>query len=869
MTGVDKKVKGIERQFPAMQKQKESAERGYTLVELSISVSIIALLVTGGMVVIAKKDEAERRRDTYQTLQKVEKALKEYVLHNGALPCPAIGNILNSDASYGVASLFDDTTRKCTTEAGMIPVRTLKLPEDLAFDGWHRKFSYVVSEGMGSNKSFDDPNYAGEIVVVDLTGREKTSVNALDQHKQGGAYVIVSHGPNGTGAWLKDSTAAPSSASGDEAENADHSTDKRYIQDRATATFDDIVSYKRKYDLKLPRISESPILLTKEACDNANHIVDNGPPKTTAPTNPLGEFTNLNAGAYASVAEQYYETAIKVKLLCDNPPLDIVYPTPWGAVLPLSTISQGDGTEGFVLEATSINEFVGDSVRGVGDVNGDGYDDVIIGATGHSGGEGGAYIIFGKESSWNPIIKGTDITGGAASEGVFLMGSHTVGQPTGDSVTGVGDINGDGIDDLFVNKPSSSSAYGGYVVFGKQVGWTATMNLSSIDSTSSLGFRVSISGIVGTSRISVAGNGDVNNDGVNDLVLGVEATDLDENGSAYVIFGKSGGFGSTTNIDVSALDGTNGFRISGEAPDYKTGYSVAMGDINSDGVEDVIVGAPGMIHNTQSFGGAYVIFGKADWSGSATLPVSALNGVNGFKFAADDGSGANGDGAEAGRSVAAGDINNDGVDDLMVGAPYAWNGFVNSGEVYVFFGQTGWSSGALVDAGSSTLDGTTGFTLQGTGSGDEAGMSVDAMADINGDGIDDIIIGAPSKEGIALSSADFLTPVYAALNTVKSFFIQSAYAMAPQPQGVGYVVFGKASGTNWPSVFDLSNLREGDGSTGFEIHGENANEKAHASVAGAGDVNGDGFHEIIVGAPEAYYDGTLNQGGRAYVIFGH
>ena len=165
------------------------------------------------------------------------------------------------------------------------------------------------------------------------------------------------------------------------------------------------------------------------------------------------------------------------------------------------------------------------------------------------------------------------------------------------------------------------------------------------------------------SGVSVASAGDVNGDGFADLIVGAPGADPhgSDSGASYVVFGKAAGFGA--NLDLSTLDGANGFKLSGVAADDCSGSSVASaGDVNGDGFADLIVGAPGADPHGANSGASYVVFGKAAGFG-ANLDLSTLDGANGFKLSGV----AAGD--RSGCSVAsAGDVNGDGFADLIVGA---------------------------------------------------------------------------------------------------------------------------------------------------------------------------------------------------------
>ena len=343
------------------------------------------------------------------------------------------------------------------------------------------------------------------------------------------------------------------------------------------------------------------------------------------------------------------------------------------------------------------------------------------------------------------------------------------------------------------------------------------IDLSTLDGAD--GFRLDGIDTGDQSGVLVSDAGDVNGDGFADLIVGAHLASPNGDfraGGSYVVFGKASGF--SAGLDLGALDGTDGFRLDGIDPADTSGRAVsAAGDVNGDGFADVIIGAFAASPNGQgSAGESYVVFGKAAGF-TAGLDLSAVDGADGFRLDGVDAS------ENSGRSVSdAGYVNGYGFGDLIIGAPGA---ATYTGESYVVFGKaTGFTAGlALAD-----LDGSDGFRLDGIDTYDYSGFSVSGAGDINGDGFADLVVGA----------------YYAGSN------------------GESYVVFGKDAG--FTADVDLSGL---DGSDGFRLDGAAADDKSGQSVSGAGDVNGDGFADLIIGAYSADPNGD-SQAGESYVVFG-
>ncbi len=389
------------------------------------------------------------------------------------------------------------------------------------------------------------------------------------------------------------------------------------------------------------------------------------------------------------------------------------------------------------LDGIVGGDFSGYSVSAAGDVNGDGFDDVIIGAYGAATSDAGeGYVVFGKASGWDSSL---DLSALDGSTG-FRLDAVSTWDRLGRAVSEAGDVNGDGIDDLLIGAWSGSTGYAGesFVVFGKASGWAASLDLSTLDGTT--GFRLDGVAAADYSGKAVGAAGDVNGDGFDDILIGAYKA-ASAAGESYVVFGQASGWAAS--LDLSDLDGTTGFRIDGIDGSDRSGRSVSgAGDVNGDGIADLIVGAWGASPSGSASGESYVVFGKTSaWA--ASLDLSTLDGSTGFRLdgidAADD----------AGRSVsAAGDVNGDGFDDLMVGA---WGGDPDgnaaAGESYVVFG--GDFTHSVTHLGSSaadTLTGTSGANVMVGGLGGDS---------LNGAGGADVLRGGAGDDNLTIADLSF------------------------------------------------------------------------------------------------------------------
>ncbi|MCK4811595.1 MAG: FG-GAP repeat protein [Methanosarcinales archaeon] len=489
-------------------------------------------------------------------------------------------------------------------------------------------------------------------------------------------------------------------------------------------------------------------------------------------------------------------------------------------------------TASWAATGEAAYDYFGKSVASAGDVNGDGYDDVIVGAYGNNDGgndAGKAYVYLGSASGLRTTVSWT-----AAGEAAYDY--------FGSSVASAGDVNGDGYDDVVVgahgNDNGGNNVGKAYVYLGfasglsTTVSWTATGE-ASVDHFGS----------------SVASAGDVNGDGYDDIIVGAYHNDDGGFGAgkAYVYLGSASGL-STTVL----------WTATGEAAYDYFGSSVASaGDVNGDGYDDVVVGAYGNDNGGSDAGKTYTYQNLDLW----TLEVVKWTAAGDAAY------------DHFGASVAsAGDVNGDGYDDVIVGAHSSDSGGNDAGKAYVYLGS------------ASGLSTTTSWTATGEAAGDYFGSSVASAGDVNGDGYDDVIVGAygnndggndAGKAYVYLGSASGLstTVAWTVTGEVMVDYFGSSVASAGDVNDDGYddVIVGAHHNNDGGGDAGKAYLYLGSASglsttVAWTATGEVAYDHFGSSVASTGDVNGDGYDDVIVGAH--YNDDGGNNAGKAYVYLG-
>jgi len=485
--------------------------------------------------------------------------------------------------------------------------------------------------------------------------------------------------------------------------------------------------------------------------------------------------------------------------------------------VPLRLAEIPESAAGFVLDGGGPGDRLSAVLAGLGDINGDGLDDLLIGAPGVDQGRidnGRAYVALGHE---DPEDLSNEALGGG--ELGFVVDGQGDRERMASAAAGAGDVNGDGFGDFIVCAPWADLVEGDeggrcYVVFGRAE-FAANLSLGAIAGGDG-GFVINGGAAGGRAGISVAGGGDVNGDGLDDLLVGASSfaelePELDR-GRAWVIYGRTGG----APVELSEIaEGVGGFAIDGLSAFGWAGASVAMaGDLNSDGLGDVLVGAP------------FATVEDADYSGQAYVVYGGGDGTIDLLYQVPDGRALHFGWAVAG----VGDVNGDGRDDIAIGAPEAKaSKLYREGEVYVLFsdeGSTGTlDAGLLVDEGRG-LRITGEPQLYGL-----AGLTVAGAGDLDGDGLTELLIAAPDADVGAQASV-----------------------------GRIYVVFGRSAGGD----VELAEIAAGVG--GFVLHGEAEGARTGVSAAAIGDFDGDRIVDLAVGSTAL--DRAGPDSGRVYVIFG-
>ena len=538
-----------------------------------------------------------------------------------------------------------------------------------------------------------------------------------------------------------------------------------------------------------------------------------------------------------------------------------------------------NNTADILLTGETVSSWFGTSVANAGDVNGDGFGDVIVGARGFNSFTGRAYIYYGG-ISMNSVAD--VIFTGTASNDRFST-----------SLSNAGDINGDGYSDVIIGAPLADfftlTDAGRIFIYygGASMDNISDITMSGFAAGDNFGYSVSaadinfdgysdfivgayLNDVGGTNAgrvyvfnggpsvdlipdvlltgdaasdifgVSVSIAGDMNGDGYPEMIVGASQNDTagEDAGRVYLYINSLTGFDMPDEIFSSITAGDN------------LGHSVSTaGDVNGDGFSDIIVSAPGNDAGGSNAGRAYIYFGGLVSNSAANL---ILTGV-----AADDRFGSS--------ASSAGDVNGDGYDDVIVGAPGNDVAGNNAGRAYIYLG-------------GASMNNTVDVILTGTSAGEVFGSSVSPAGDVNGDGYDDVIVGASGNDAGGNNAG--IVYVYfggAIMNSIVDITLphygpedQFGYSVssAGDVNGDGYsdIVVGTfIPGSNGEALIYFGGMNM-DNFADVILTGASVSDEFGSSVSTAGDVNGDGFDDVIIGAPKNGAGGT--EAGRAYIYYG-
>jgi len=507
---------------------------------------------------------------------------------------------------------------------------------------------------------------------------------------------------------------------------------------------------------------------------------------------------------------------------------NIISTNPSAENLSVSTSAKGRGlseTPDWMAKSNQESANFGMSVSSAGDVNGDGYSDVIVGAYAYDNGETNEGMTFVYHGSSEGLSASPDWSAESNQENALF----------GSSVSSAGDVNGDGYSDVIVGAYAYDNGETNegmaFVYHGSSEGLSASPDWSAESNQESALFGISVSSA-----------GDVNGDGCSDVIVGAYAYDNGETneGMAFVYHGSSSGLSASFNWTAES-----------DQENALFGISVSLaGDVNGDGYSDVIVGAYAYDNGQTDEGMAFVYHGS-----SSGLSAS-------FNWTTES----NQENAYFGYSVSrAGDVNGDGYSDVIVGAYSYDNVETNEGMTFVYHGS------------SSGLSASFNWSAESNQENAYFGSSISSAGDVNGDGYSDVIVGAyeydngETDEGMAFvyhGSSEGLSayPDWSAESNQENAYFGCSVSSAGDVNGDGYsdVIVGAYGYDNGQTDEGMAFVYHGSSSglsTSFNWSAESNQENAHfgGSVSQAGDVNGDGYSDVIVGA-HLYDNGETNEG---------
>ncbi len=483
-------------------------------------------------------------------------------------------------------------------------------------------------------------------------------------------------------------------------------------------------------------------------------------------------------------------------------PLAVGFPDPLPGEFYLA-----QGEEDIRIRGAEAVGKLGSAACAFGDLNGDGYKDLVTSAPRADGpvgvGAGRTYIFFGAQTFPDTI----DLTQTNADVTIYGM----VENEWSGSALASGDLNGDGFDDLVIGALYSYSSFGShagrvYVLFGGDV-FPPERDLS-VDSAD----VIIVGGGSGYRLGEAVACGEINGDGIADLVVSAPYADIPnatDGGEIYAFWGND-----NWEAEIELHSQPADLTIQAEAASNHLGAALATGDVNGDVYDDLLIGTPQVNPEGRLHAGiAYLLYGEGSTPDTINLAnVTADVHILGAEA-----------GDRLGTGVAIGDMNNDGYQDIIVGAPYATSvGGGDAGEIYVLTGAS--FLYPIIDLNTTPPD----MLVSGAEPNDNTGGAL-AVGDVNADGHGDLLLGVPNADVGGETEA-----------------------------GISYLIYGRSPLPLWMNL--------GVGQADIIIYGVLDNDFVGQAVA-VGDIDSDGFGEIIIGATGADTPGG-DSAGETYVIFG-
>lgn len=722
-------------------------QRGFTLVQVGVMITILGLvsasLIPGG------KDfsVAGQYQTTQARISVIQMAVRNYMATHGALPCPALGYTDIGVTTFGISATSGSTCdsnllNNGNTFIGAVPVKTLGLSDQIAFDGFGRRFSFAIDGRTSTSagcQGLQAPGTPGELDI---------RPSAAGTTEQKVMWLIMSHGFDAHGA---------------------------YPQNGIT---------------------------------NSTYRINTGSSDTDTLTNANAVY-NATVGATITASVD----AVFVRKTKTNTFDDVV----WSDPLYSNRCSLGLGSlTGYLLTPQTTTTA---GPVAIGDFNGDGFMDFAYGdwSADYNGADSGSVWIMFSDNANGSIISGTEFNDNGTSPTRIRIDGSGAGSQIGYTLKS-GDVNGDGIDDLMFG--NRLGTHGVRLLLGRTT-WTSDNVTNLTNGTTGFFFTA-------PSAINFGlGTGDVNGDGLADIIASCYSESFTTSGTTYanagkifVIFGRRTAWPSspmgTVGMTSLLTSPTDQVIYSISTATQQFGYYLTTGDINGDGYADVFAAATKSALTPGVYGDAYIIYGKAS---PTDVDVNSLTTLTGVKFTSDPnltfGINSNYSGSGYGPiSLALADFNGDGYDEAVIQIPQAdditvpYDTITTTMEsiVYVIYGASsyGATSYSLDPASGSTIvNGTTGFYIGGLNNDGQNNLqnNMAGAADLNGDGYKDLFVTNVASTWIMWGRNTATAPISNTNSWINFFTPQNASYISKSGEYIRYMAVGHINHDKYEDVF--------------------------------------------------------------------